>query len=120
MTLKNSFTQLTWRGLEMKRESEVSVHLREMQGVMGIIELDYVTSTTDEDGSREFYDVTESFTMKWNTQRIYMMNYDRRVNQIFSGESNLYSDQADYARNIRLGGTADYERSVGEIPCVRG
>ena len=93
VTLKNSFTQLTWRGLEMKRESEVSVHLREMQGVMGIIELDYVTSTTDEDGSREFYDVTESFTMKWNTQRIYMMNYDRRVNQIFSGESNLYSDK---------------------------
>ena len=58
--------------------------------------------------------------MKWNTQRIYMMNCDRRVNQIFSGESNLYSD-----KRIMLGISDSEElqtmrRFVGEIPCVRG
>ena len=93
VTLKNSFTQLTWRGMEMKRESEVSIHIKEMQGIMGIIELNYVASTAEEDGEQEYFDVTESFTMKWNTQRTYMMNYNRRMNQIFSGDSSLYSDK---------------------------
>ena len=38
-----------------------------------------------------YYDVIESFTMKLGAQRIYMMNYDRRADQIFTGESSAYS-----------------------------
>lgn len=93
VSLKNNFAQLTWRGLQMKRESEVSIHLKELQGIMATIELDYVVSSTDEEGNQEYYDITESFTLKWNARRIYMMNYDRRMNQIFSGDGNLYSDK---------------------------
>lgn len=92
-TLKNSFTQLTWRGMEMERVSEISVHLKEMQGIMGTFELEYVAGRTKDGGQKEYYDVTESFTMRQGAQRIYMMDYDRRVNQIFSGEDRLYSDK---------------------------
>ncbi len=92
-SLKNSFTQLTWRGMGMKRISEASVHLKEMQGIMCTIELEYVAGRTTDSGREEFYDVTESFTMRWGTERIYMMDYDRRVNQIFSGEDRLYWDR---------------------------
>lgn len=98
VTLKNNFEQLTWRSLGMKRVSEVSMHLKEMQGIMGTIGLNYVVSRTEEDGTECFYDVSEVFTMKWSTQRIYMMDYDRRVNQIFSGADKLYTD-----RRIMLG-----------------
>ena len=97
-SLKNSFTQLTWRGMGMTRLSEASVHLKEMQGIMCTIELEYVAGRETESGSDEYYDVTESFTMRWGTERIYMMDYDRRVNQIFSGEDRLYWD-----RRIMLG-----------------
>lgn len=34
-----------------------------------------------------YYDVIESFTMKLGAQRIYMMNYDRRADQIFTGRA---------------------------------
>lgn len=93
VTLKNNFNQLTWRGMEMEQISGVSMHLKEMQGVMGNIELDYVAKRVTEDGGEEYFDVTESFTMKRGAQRIYMMDYDRRVNQIFSGEEDLYTDK---------------------------
>ena len=33
----------------------------------------------------------DNFTMKWNEQRIYMMNYERRVNELFSGEDTSFS-----------------------------
>lgn len=93
VTLKSSFNQLTWRGLEMQREGQAIVELSELQGVLGIVNLSYVASRTKEDGRKEYFDVTESFTMKWNEQRIYMMDYDRRTNQIFSGDDNLYTNK---------------------------
>lgn len=91
VTLKSSFDQLTWAGLKMERVGEVAVTLKELQGIAGNIQLDYKVARNDEDGNRELYDVSENFTMKWDPQRIYMMNYDRRVNQIFMGERDLFS-----------------------------
>lgn len=93
VTLKNSFSQLTWRGMKMQREGEIFVNLKELQGIMGVIQMNYVASRTKEDGEKEYFDVVETFTLKWNAQRIYMMDYDRRMNQIFSGEEDLYSDK---------------------------
>ena len=84
VTLKNDFNQLTWRSLAIRPYGEVSVHLRELQGSMGCIDLEYVAAETGEDGTERFYDVTESFTMRQGAERIYMMNYDRRTNEIFT------------------------------------
>lgn len=93
VSLKNSFSQLTWRGMNMVREGEIFVTLKELQGIMGTVRLNYVASRTNEDESKDYFEVAETFTMKWNAQRIYMMNYDRRVNQIFSGDENQYTDK---------------------------
>lgn len=92
VTLQNSFSQLTWRGMEMVREGEIFVNLKELQGIMGIVQLNYTASRIGTDARKEYFDVTETFTMKWNAQRIYMMDYDRRVNQVFSGEQSFYTD----------------------------
>lgn len=91
VTLKSSFDQLTWRGLPITREGAVSTEFEELQGVMGMIHISYVASCADTDGSKDYFNVTETYTMKWNAQRIYMMDYDRRMNQIFSGNKELYS-----------------------------
>lgn len=91
VTLKNSFSQLTWRGLPMTREGAVSVDLEELQGVMGMIRISYMASCAGKDGEKDYFSVTENYTMKWNPQRTYMMDYDRRMNQIFTGNKSLYS-----------------------------
>lgn len=91
VTLKNNFSQLIWRSMDIEHVGPVTVELKEMQGLMGMIQLSYVAARVDESGGKDYYDITECFTMKWNTQRIYMMDYDRRVNQIFSGDDSLYT-----------------------------
>ena len=55
------------------------------------IDLKYVVSEMKDGKAAAYYDVIESFTMKLGAQRIYMMNYDRRADQIFTGESSAYS-----------------------------
>lgn len=108
VTLKNNFDQLTWRSLNMERVGEGSLHIKELQGETATVVLEYVAAGTTEDGSRNYYDVSESFTMRWSAQRIYIMDYNRRMNQIFSGDSASYGE-----KRIMLGiSDADQIQSV--------
>lgn len=91
VTLKSDFNQLTWKGLSIERVGEPEIHLRELQGILGTVDLKYVVRETGENGSAAYYDVIESFTMKLGNQRIYMMNYDRRMDQVFTGNGSDYS-----------------------------
>lgn len=71
----------------MERVSEPEIHLRELQGIIGTIDLKYVVSEMKDGKAAAYYDVIESFTMKLGAQRIYMMNYDRRADQILRGRA---------------------------------
>lgn len=93
VTLKNNFDQLTWRSLGIERIGEPELHIRELQGSTGTVNLEYIAALTTEEGHRNYYEVSEAFTMRWSAQRIYMMDYNRRMNQIFSGETDLYSEK---------------------------
>lgn len=91
VTLKNSFTQMTWGTLDVERISKPRITLKELAGNLANVEIEYEVARTDEDAGVENYSVTENFTMKWTSQRIYMMDYERRMNQLFTGSENLYS-----------------------------
>ena len=77
VTLKSDFSQLTWKGLSMERVSEPEIHLRELQGIIGTIDLKYVVSEMKDGKAAAYYDVIESFTMKLGAQRIYIMTAAR-------------------------------------------
>lgn len=89
VTLRSEFDQITWGGLDVQPVGEQRLTLRELDGIMGNVELKYMAA---ESGSSDrMYEVTENFTMKWDTQRIYMMDYDRTVSEIFSGDGSEVS-----------------------------
>ncbi len=98
VTIKSSFSQLTWAGLEMRLEGDMRVMLKDLDGIMGQIQVQYQVSRQSESGETEHYEVNDYYTMRWNTKRIYMMDFDRVTNQIFSGERELYS-----GRRLMLG-----------------
>lgn len=89
-TLKNSFTQLTWGTLGMEPISQPRITLKEVFGDLANIQLEY-EAAREEDGDREVYSVSENFTLKWTAQRIYMMDYERRVNEVFDGGHDAFS-----------------------------
>lgn len=91
VTIRSSFSQLTWAGLSMELVGEMQVTLKELDGIMGQIQVKYQLTREAEDGSTELYDVVDHYTLKWNTQRIYLMDFDRKTNQVFSGGRELHS-----------------------------
>lgn len=90
VTLKNSFTLMTWGSLEVVRDGKARMTLKELSGDLANIQLDYSVIRTEEDQTEHFA-VSENFTMKWSTQRIYMMDYERRMDQLFTGDRSLFS-----------------------------
>lgn len=52
-------------------------------------------------GETEVYGVTENFTLKWSSQRIYMMDYERTMNQLFSGSRELFSGKRILLGDLR-------------------
>ena len=98
VTIKSSFSQLTWAGLEMELVGDMQVDLRELDGIMGQVRVIYQVRRISESGEEELYDVEDYYTMKWSEKRIYLMDFNRETNQVFSGGRELY-----YGRRILLG-----------------
>lgn len=96
--IHSSFSQLNWGGLNMQRTGEVRIDLWELQNNMSQINLTYLTRLENEDGSVEIFQVEDAYTMRWNEQRIYMMDFDRQMNQLFTAGPELFS-----GNRIRLG-----------------
>lgn len=100
-SIHSSFSQLTWGKLNMQPEGNAEIHLKELDDIMCSVQLSYQAKRQGE-GAEETYEVEEDFTMKWNDLRIYMMQYDRTVNQIFAGDRSEFS-----GKRILLGITGD-------------
>lgn len=93
VTLRSSFSQLTWNDTGMKLSSEPEIYVRELSGIMGAIEVIYGTQT-----ETEKYNNTDEFTMRMGADRIYIMNYERSTYEIFDGLKHRFS-----GRQIMLG-----------------
>lgn len=91
VTIRSSFAQLTWGNLNVTRTSPVYAVLAELNGNLSTVRLRYLVESDTEEGESEVFEVSEDFTMRWSAQRIYMMDYNRSMNQVFSGEENLFS-----------------------------
>ncbi len=91
VTLESSFSQLTWAGLDMVLDGEMQVTLRELDGIMGQVCVTYRLSREGAEGQTEIYDVTDYYTMRWDERRIYLMDFERTANQVFSGTREQYS-----------------------------
>lgn len=111
VTIRSSFSQITWGNLGVQPQGEIRVTLKDLDGIMCNVRLDYQVSRTNASGMNELYDVEDDFTMKWDSRRIYLMDFERSMNQVFSGQRELFS-----GKRIMLGITNDSEISTEVSP----
>lgn len=98
ITLENSYNQLTYNNSKITRRGDADLHIKEALGNMAVVSLNSLAVKDYDNGKEEFFDIDESFTMRQGPERIYMMSYDRHMNQIFTGDSDSFSN-----KNVRLG-----------------
>jgi len=102
VTIKSSFHHLTWDGLSVEMQGEPQITFQEFDGIMGRIQVNYKVLISQEDGTKALVDTEDNFSMKWNEKRIYMMNFERNANEIFTGDKESYS-----GKRILLGISGD-------------
>ena len=88
-TLKSTFKNLAYADLDLAPAGDKDVRLLHYDGNSG--EILIRTMASGGGGAQaDIYEIEESFSMRVGIERIYMMNYSRRIREVFTvAESNL-------------------------------
>lgn len=102
VSIHSSFNQITWGDLAPEKITEGVVKIKELLGDIGCYELNYKIKALNEYDVYEYYNITEFFRIKWTSSDIYLLDYNRNMEQIFNPTSQSVS-----AVRINLGITSD-------------
>lgn len=110
VTIYSSFNQLTWGNLSPERVTEPLITYKELLGDVGSYQLNYRVKAVNDYGTEQYYNVTEFFRVKWTETEIYLLDYERKMEQIFdaTGQS-ITSSRINLGIDAEL--TADYAAS---------
>ncbi len=116
VTLGNSLRQVAWADFEGERLTDPVASIKEINSSYNVIVLDYVVTSLGENGENEYYNVEEYYRVRYTATRMYLLNFERTMSQIFRGENHSFFDNC-----IQLGIRSDeveYEANeAGNIVC---
>ncbi len=91
VNLKSTFEKLAYGGLKLVPSAQRDLRMRVYDGNTGEVSLGFMAVRSLSGGSTELYEITESFTMRMGTVRIYLMNYARNIREVFTGDPRAFS-----------------------------
>lgn len=89
VTIHSSLRQVNWADFEGERLEMPVPSIKEMGDSYNAIVLQYVLTSIGENGEVEYYNVEEYYRVRYDQAigRMYLLNYERTMNQIFRGEN---------------------------------
>ena len=84
--------QLAWADFNGEQLTTPVPSIKEITDTYNVIVLDYVVTSIGEDGESEYYNVEEYYRVRYTSSRMYLLNFERRMNQIFRGENANFFD----------------------------
>ncbi len=87
VNIHSSFAQITWGNLGVKQETEPIIDIREINGSIGIFSVSYMVSTGQDAKARTYYHVNEYYRIRQGKDRIYLLDYERHMEQLFDDEA---------------------------------
>lgn len=91
VNIHSSFNQITWGDLEVEIETNATVDIKEMASQTGSFELNYIVSTRN-GKEKTYYNVSEYYRVRYTTDRMYLLDFDRTMNQILDVEASIYAN----------------------------
>lgn len=106
VTIHSSFHQVTWGDLDITRVSNPEITIKDLGAETGNFVMEYYVSMPY--GSEtNYYRVKEYYRIRHTADRVYLLDYERTMDQIFNEKGNAYANN-----KILLG-------IVGEEPMLR-
>lgn len=82
VNIHSSFSQLTWGDLEVERITEPQIYVTEFFSQTMRLKMVYYVRVTTSEGERKCR-VEEFYRLHYGTQRIYLLDYERTMNEVF-------------------------------------
>ncbi|GFI47835.1 hypothetical protein IMSAGC019_03161 [Lachnospiraceae bacterium] len=89
--IHSSFQQMTWGELAVTREGPVNFTIRELGPQLGSFVLDYYVSVPEGRG-KNYYMVKEFYRVRHTSDRMYLLDFERAMDQIFDPKGNVYAN----------------------------
>lgn len=97
VTLYSSADTVTWGSMEPYRTSEIAIRLKEINTETAAFTLSYTIESSAGD-INTFYDVVEYYRLRWTDSKVYLLDFERRMEENIS-----LSDMTVDAGALRLG-----------------
>lgn len=81
VNIHSSFQQITWGSLEPAQEDAASIRLTQISGNVASLLMDFVVST-GEGKNKIYYNVEEYYRVRYTSERMYLLDYERTMTQI--------------------------------------
>lgn len=81
VNIHSSFQQITWGSLEPVQEDAASIRLTQISGNVAALLMDFVVST-GEGKNKIYYNVEEYYRVRYTSERMYLLDYERTMTQI--------------------------------------
>lgn len=89
VTIHSSFNQVTWGDLPVRRVSEPCIIIREMAEQTGSFHMEYLVNIKN--GKQvDYYRVNEFYRIRYTPDRMYLLDFERTMEQVFDEESDVY------------------------------
>lgn len=90
--IHSSLKQVAWADFNGERLTTPVPSIKEVNDSYTVVVLDYLVSSTGESGELEYYNVEEYYRVRRTNERMYLLNFERTMGQIFRAESARFYD----------------------------
>ncbi len=89
VNIHSSLTQVSWGGLEIKKETNPIVSLKELAKQTASLTVNYIVSTSD-NNYVQYYQVEEFYRIRYTSDRIYLLDFERTMTRFFREKDNVF------------------------------
>lgn len=90
--IKSSYRHVTWSNLSPKRSGEIRVDIKEMNQMVGSVELSYGVTAEGDSGKIESYNIKEFFSVRYVDGKLWLIAYERTMDQLFEASDITVQD----------------------------
>jgi len=99
--LSCTLRQITWADFTGVKLTEPVASFKEINNSYNVVTLNYVMTNVNEKNEVEYYNVEEFYRLRYTPTRIYVLNFERRMNQIFRHENDFFLGTTGILLGIR-------------------
>lgn len=89
VNIHSSFSQVMWADLNVQKLTEPIPTIRDISSSYATIELNYIV-TIGYGKSIQYYNVTEYYRIRYTADRMYLLDYERTMGEIFDEDSDAF------------------------------